>query len=443
MLDPSDADAPSDEAADPLVGQQLGHYRIEARIGHGGMGVVYLASDSRLGRAVAIKALAPHLTAGEERRKRLWREARAAAALSHPGIATIYAIEEFDGSVYLVSEYIRGRTLREELADGPLAPAHVISTAIAIGHALVAAHEHGVVHRDLKPDNIIRTDDGRVKILDFGLALLPDSSDARDARLTQSGAILGTPAYMAPEQLRGRTVDARADQFALGLVMYELATGHHPFAGDDMASMMAHLLQIDGAAIASRLPGSEMLRSIVARCLAKDPADRYPSSRDLVRALEAAASSAATTPAARDSNSAVRANAVPPLWWWRFHQMASIALYVAMLWPIWLVRAWLPDGWSAVTFFAAVVAVAAATTLRMHLWFTSRVYPSEWAEQRERASPWIRLADVFFVALLMLSAIAITASHAGIAAVFAGVGIAVLVAFTIIEPATTRVAFRD
>ena len=204
MLDPSDADVPSDDAADPLIGQQLGHYRIEARIGHGGMGVVYLASDSRLGRAVAIKALAPHLTAGEERRKRLWREARAAAALSHPGIATIYAIEEFDGSVYLVSEYIRGRTLREELADGPLAPARVIGTAIAIGHALVAAHEHGVVHRDLKPDNIIRTDDGRVKILDFGLALLPDSIDVRDARLTQSGAILGRRRIWRPSSCAAR-----------------------------------------------------------------------------------------------------------------------------------------------------------------------------------------------------------------------------------------------
>ena len=149
------------------------------------------------------------------------------------------------------------------------------------------------------------------------------------------------------------------------------------------------------------LPGSEIFHSVVARCLATDPADRYPSCRDLVLALEAASSSSAA-PAARDSNSAVRANAAPPLWWWRFHQLASIALYVSMLWPIWLIRSWLPDGWSAVTFFAAVVAVAAATTLRMHLWFTSRVYPSEWAEQRERASPWIRLADAFFVALLML-----------------------------------------
>ena len=164
------ADIDEGDSGDSLVGRQIGQYTVTRKLGEGGMGVVYLAEDTRLGRSVAIKALTQEFTRDDQRRRRLRREARAAAALSHPGIATVYVLEEFDDNLYIVSEYVRGDTLRSELANGPLPPGAVLNTAVEIARALTAAHEHDIVHRDLKPENVIRTPDGRIKILDFGLA---------------------------------------------------------------------------------------------------------------------------------------------------------------------------------------------------------------------------------------------------------------------------------
>ena len=216
-----------------LVGRQIGTYRILEEIGRGGMGVVYAAQDDRLRRTVALKALTPEYTRDPLRRERLTREARAAAALLHPAVATIFALEEIDGELYITSELVRGRTLREELRDGPLPPLQLLPVLVTIATALDAAHELGIVHRDLKPENIIRRDDGQVKVLDFGLAQSLARSDApASTRLTEVGSALGTPGYMAPEQLSGKEVDARADIFAFGVLVWELATGEHPFGTD-------------------------------------------------------------------------------------------------------------------------------------------------------------------------------------------------------------------
>jgi eukaryotic-like serine/threonine-protein kinase len=227
-----------------LVGKQVGNYRILEEIGRGGMGVVYAAEDQRLRRTVALKALTPEYTRDPLRRERLTREARAAAALLHPAIATIFALEEIDGELYITSELVRGRTLREELRDGPLAASQLLPVLLTIATALSAAHEHGIVHRDLKPENIIRRDDGQIKVLDFGLAQRPSTTDApASTRLTEVGSALGTPGYMAPEQLSGKEVDARADIFAFGVLVWELATGEHPF-GTDPASILARMTQL-------------------------------------------------------------------------------------------------------------------------------------------------------------------------------------------------------
>jgi predicted Ser/Thr protein kinase len=298
---------PQRSDADPgsLAGKQLGFYRIERRIGTGGMGVVYLAEDTRLGRRVAIKALAEHLGRDDRSRERLRREARAAAALSHPGIATVFALEEFDGHLYVVYEYAEGQTLREELDDGPLPLADAVATGLAIARALEAAHRQGIVHRDLKPENVVRILDGSIKVLDFGLASFQASplsgsvaaeDDAAEtaARLTLPGMLLGTPAYMAPEQLRGRDVDFRADIFSFGIVLYELASGAHPFEGGDPASTIARILEVEPrdleAAGGIDDPG---LVAIFETCLQKNPASRYASTGELVEDLAALAAALA------------------------------------------------------------------------------------------------------------------------------------------------------
>ncbi|MEP6783798.1 MAG: serine/threonine-protein kinase, partial [Acidobacteriota bacterium] len=212
------------------AGAQFGSYRVERILGRGGMGVVYLAHDSRLQRSVALKALPPHLFRDDRMRSRLRQEARAAAALSHPSIATVFALEEHGDQIFIASEYLEGRTLREELAAGALAPARALEIARALAAALQAAHGRGIVHRDLKPENIILTPHG-VKVLDFGLAQFDAAAHdlASVTRLTDPGVMAGTPPYMAPEQLLGKPTDARTDQFAFGVLLYEMITGRHPF----------------------------------------------------------------------------------------------------------------------------------------------------------------------------------------------------------------------
>ena len=214
-------------------GQHVGPYTIVREIGRGGMGRVYLATDARLGRTVALKALPPRLTKDAEGRERLRQEARAAAALTHPGICTVYALEELDGDLFIAAEYVDGHPLRREIAHGRRpAPGEVMQTARELASALASAHQKGITHRDLKPENVMRAKDGRLKILDFGLALIEENVGADTpaagedrttpgvpARLTGPGVLAGTPGYMAPEQLNGLAVDARADVFAFGVLL--------------------------------------------------------------------------------------------------------------------------------------------------------------------------------------------------------------------------------
>jgi serine/threonine protein kinase len=426
-----------------LEGRTIGPYSVQRPLGRGGMGVVYLAHDARLDRTVAIKVLASRFTRDSVQRERLRREARLAAGLSYPGIATIYALEEFDDQLIIVSEYIEGRTLRDELADGPLAPDRAVATSLAIAEALAAAHERGVLHRDLKPENVMRTRDGRIKILDFGLARLVDRApdEAAASRLTVTGALLGTPAYMAPEQLRGLSSDARADVFAWGMLAYELAAGRHAFAPTDadQGALIVGILEREPASLSElqlSLPAAFV--DVVTRSLAKDVSARPATAAAVVAALRGAAPQQSASQEGHPAKSAPLS-----LWWWRFHQLATSCVYCAMLVPLWLIRPWLPAHWGSTVFVLALAAVLAATILRLHLWFSSRVYPHEWAAQRGRASGWIHLADLCFVGLLGLTGIALLEEHDIAASLVIAVGIAALLAATIIEPATTRAAFRE
>ncbi len=283
----------------PLVGQALKHYRLEAGVGQGGMGVVYRALDTRLQRPVALKLLSRELTADPERSKRFILEARAAARISHPTIAQVYDVDEVDGSVFIAMELVEGRTVRDLIRTRELDLLGAIDVALQIAQGLAKAHTMGIVHRDIKPANVILTHDGHVKILDFGLAKLIDSGDATTQTnpahsdlstmtQTQVGAVKGTPAYMSPEQIKGLPVDARSDLFSLGVMMFEMATGEVPFHRSTLMETMHAVAFDDTPSLLSRKPSLPTdLQRIVSRCLRKLPTDRYQEARELIQDLRA------------------------------------------------------------------------------------------------------------------------------------------------------------
>jgi len=291
------------ETRDVLApGAKLGPYLIRSLIGSGGMGEVYRARDTELKREVAIKVLPEFWSRDPERLHRFELEAQAAAALNHPNIISIHHVGRHDGSPYIVTELLQGETLRERLRRGPVPLRKTIEYAVQIANGLAAAHDRGIVHRDLKPENLFVTKDGRVKILDFGLARLVPSKEASGEELTVtqrtgSGVVLGTAGYMSPEQVRGKTVDHRADIFAFGTILYEMVTGRQPFRKSTSAETMTAILNEEPPSISQITPAaSPGMQRVVHRCLEKDPEQRFHSAHDLAFALDALADSTITTP---------------------------------------------------------------------------------------------------------------------------------------------------
>ena len=285
------------------AGTRLGPYVIVGPLGAGGMGQVYRAHDARLQRDVAIKVLPADRLADPAAIARMVRESRLIAALEHPSIITIHDVGEEDGQFYLVTELIEGETLRARLQRGALPLREALEFAMAIAAALAAAHARGVVHRDLKPDNVMITASGTAKVLDFGVAKFVAPADSATAvaqtAVTNPGGIVGTPAYMAPEQLEGRDIDHRADQFAFGALVYEMLTGARPFGGTTMAELSASILRDEARHLSAvRADVPVPLARIVTRCLAKDPSGRYASTTDLAHAIaDTTADLALLTPA--------------------------------------------------------------------------------------------------------------------------------------------------
>jgi eukaryotic-like serine/threonine-protein kinase len=272
-----------------LAGSSLLHYRIEAKIGEGGMGIVYRARDERLKRSVAIKALPHGLVLDRESRKRFIQEARAASALSHPNIITIHDIPSDGSRDFIVMEYIAGQTLDWKIGRKGMKLPELLKFAIQIADALAAAHAAGIVHRDLKPGNILVSDDGRVKVLDFGLAKLTERADeasrgSSSILLTEDGRIMGAAGYMSPEQAEGKPVDARSDIFSFGSLLYEMATGRRAFPGDSSLSTVAAILHREPAAMGGGTPAE--LEKIIRRCLRKDLSRRAQNIGDIRNALE-------------------------------------------------------------------------------------------------------------------------------------------------------------
>lgn len=281
------------------AGSRLGPYDIVAPLGAGGMGEVYRAHDARLGRDVAVKILPDDLSS-PDRLARFEREARAVASLNHPGIVTLYSIEEAGGTRFLTMELVEGRTLADLVTPGGLPAGRVLDLLVPLADALAAAHARGVVHRDLKPANVMVTAEGRVKVLDFGLAKRtePDSGaqSGSGAPLSMAGEVLGTVPYMAPEQLFGEQVDARTDIYALGVLAFELLTGRRPFAGGTFFEAAAAIIRDDAPSLSSMRPDTPAeLARIVDRCLAKQPRDRYETAADVASALRALARGVETT----------------------------------------------------------------------------------------------------------------------------------------------------
>ena len=269
---------------DALVNQVLGHYRVVERIGAGGMGEVYRAHDEHLDREVAIKVLPPGTLCDESSRKRFRKEALTLSKLNHPNVATIHDFDTQQGVDFLVMEYIPGVTLSDRLATGPLPEKEVVALGIQLAEGLRAAHEHGVIHRDLKPGNLRLTADKRLKVLDFGLAKLqlPVTANAPTASFSETQCMAGTLPYMAPEQLLGENIDPRTDIHAAGLVLYEMATGKSAFAGfqgNQLMGAIVHRSPLPPRQLNHKLSGE--LERIVQKCLEKDPENRYQSAKEL------------------------------------------------------------------------------------------------------------------------------------------------------------------
>jgi len=269
----------------------LGPYRIAGMIGEGGMGAVYRAEDTRLGRHVAIKILTNVTLSDRERLVRFEQEARATGMLNHPNLLTIYDVGNAQGTPYLVSELLQGETLRDRLNKGAIQPRKAVEIALAVAHGLGAAHEKGIVHRDLKPENIFCTRDQRVKILDFGIAKLSaiggGDGPAFKPAATEPGMVLGTVGYMSPEQVRGENVDPRTDIFALGTIIYEMLTGQRAFKRGSSIETLSAILKEEPPELLHvnpNIPGP--LERLVRRCLEKDREQRFQSARDLAFNLE-------------------------------------------------------------------------------------------------------------------------------------------------------------
>jgi serine/threonine protein kinase len=448
--------------APSLLGRVIGAYEVEREIGRGGMGVVYLARDTRLGRPVALKAVSRG-SADAVGRARLQREARAAASLAHPGIATVFALEEDGDDCYLISEFLQGRTLRDELADGPMPYGRWRLVAIAIAEAVGAAHAQGLVHRDLKPENVMRTDAGTIKVLDFGLARETTAVASGIApTITQAGALVGTPGYMAPEQIRGQVLDARTDVFAIGVLLYELAAGVHPFGagsgsggavdgggwlGGGAGDVLARIVAEHPPALETCSVVPPEAAAIIARALAKDPPARHTDGRALAEALRALPVPVLTpTPAVASGGPAaapVQLSGAHDLAlqerWWLTHHVAVSAFFAIVLVPAWVVwRDIEPKELRLALRVVLMLAVAAGVSVRLHLCFVARYRVGALAHERRLARPWLLLTNVAFFAALALSGAMLLETHAATGSILLGLAAVHAVVCVMVEPSTDQ-----
>jgi serine/threonine protein kinase len=418
-------------------GTVIGSYTVVREVDRGGMGRVYQATDARLGRTVALKVLDPSLTRDPSQRERLRREARAAAGLTHPGICTIYALEEIGDDVFIAAEFIDGHTLRAEIAGGERPTASMLlNSARELAEALACAHGKGITHRDLKPENVMRNREGRLKILDFGLALVSTGPNALDAlpRVTLPGAIVGTPAYMAPEQLKGGSIDARTDVFAYGILIYEYATGVHPFdastprrlADRTPLVLAARILEVEPRSIQEvRADVPRQIVSVVERSLQKLPAARFNSAAEII-------------PLLTDAPSPPEPLRVTD--WWRNHQMIALGLYFVAAALAWQIKEW-QHGLADSGFLAVAVLATTAGIFRGHLLFTERLNRPSFDAERRRAEPITLVTDVVIALALAAEGWQLAAARPLAGALTIALAVGIALTRLVVEPSTARGAF--
>jgi eukaryotic-like serine/threonine-protein kinase len=422
---------------DPFeAGAVVGQYTIVRELGRGAMGRVYLATDGRLGRSVALKALAPQLTGEPTHRERLRREAQAAAALTHSGICTVYALEEFDGQLFIASELVDGHTLRDEISkDEPPGSEAIVTTARELAGALASAHAKGITHRDFKPENVMRNRAGRLKVLDFGVARMAEPAIGAPAAMlaTVPGALIGTPAYMAPEQLNAQPTDARTDVFAFGVVMYEYACGAHPFEATTPIGLAARVLESDTRPIAERTPHIPVhVAAIVDRCLCKPPADRFASASEIVSALEAS-----------DAGLLRSRSAGHAATWWHVHQLVVMAVYVAATTVAWSIKEASAASLSLWLFIAIGIGSAIGGILRGHLLFTSAVNRRHLTTERLRVRRPIMVVDMLMACALAIDGLSVATARPLWSMLTIAFAAGIALATILIEPATAEATFPE
>ena len=411
------------------AGQRIGAYEILEEAGRGGMGVVYRARDTRLGRDVAVKCVAEGASASQK--ARLEHEARMAARISHPAIATVYALEEHpapgapQGQLFLVSEFVRGDTLRERLARGAIPEPDLSRFAKAIAAGLAAAHGEGVAHGDLKPDNVILCGPGEVKILDFGLAELHKGV----APVAGADAIAGTPGYMAPEQLRGHQADPRADVFAFGVLLFEMATGRHPFAGD-RGAMLEAALSNRAAYDAPDLPPG--IGRIVRQCLSPDPRDRFPDAAALSSQLDGGFVKAPAPEPERPRS----------VWWFLVHQRIVSAVIVTMVLIAWIARPEFGRPWGSLLFLLILAVATVVVALRLNADFIAREHPADLGRHLGAVGRRLWMAELVLDVSALGAGMALADRLDWAAGLLFTGGVSSIIAFSVIEPATTRAALR-
>jgi serine/threonine protein kinase len=411
-------------------GTVLGTYTVIRELGRGGMGRVYLANDGRLGRTVALKALAPQLTRDPIHRERLRREARAAAVLTHPGICTVYALEEFDGELYIVTEFVEGHTLRDEIIGKRPPPDRVVSTGRELAAALANAHAKGITHRDLKPENVMRLRDGRLKILDFGLARVDgDSGGSGTITAAAPGAMAGTPAYMAPEQIEGRQVSPATDVFAFGVLMYEWISGVHPFQAASSLATLARVMDSHPEPLSGRGDVPRFVSDIVDRCLKKSPSERFRSAVEVCDAFERPGS-----PVRYASGTST---------WWRVHQLTAMSLYIIATTRAWQIKEWLRSPISLWAFILMGIAASLGGIVRGHLIFTDVMNRSHLGSELRRTRRAVVFADVLMAVTLAVDALLLASLQPLAAVLTICVAVGIALASILMEPATTSAVFGD
>lgn len=443
-----------------MVGKQLGQYRILELLGSGGMGEVFLAQDTRLGRQVAVKVLHSHLAADEKLQQRFYREARAAATLSHPGIATLFALEEIDDIVLLTYEFVPGRTLDYFIRSETIFLPRAVRLAVQIAGALGAAHDKGVIHRDLKPKNVMLTPDDQAKILDFGLARFVgplQDFESFDYTLTTEGTLVGTVGYMSPEQLESARVDSRSDLFSFGILFYEMITGSHPFEGGSPASTIANIIHAEPASVSERnrdLPDS--LNWVIRKCLRKRPEERYQSSQDLAtdleeiyREIEPSKPSRPHSPGARQKIPSIGRFSRPPdnraRLWWKLNHLATALIYPAVCVLAWFTREWietlLGPAYGSAHLVAILLFATITTVLRVYLLITAGLNLQALDGEVFRWSRLILASSVMVWILLLAEAGAGISQGSATASLLFAFSLGGLIATLVAEPTIEHSAF--